>query len=226
MGVHEAHYLRGTALGKPFQAGSPLPAMGHTSFKLRGRLYPKYSGASPRGDGPHPEPSRTSGNDSSYRLAGAFVFGLSKERSHDRNRESRWKGDPRFQRKPHGGKRMFSSRTEAWAGPLCLRRFNRRKRSGGTAGRRQKQYGGKGVTKAVSNINTAIASGDRHERRGSTGPRCGHDRAGRTPNKAKLGANAILAVSMAAARAAAAAHRLPLYRYLGGANACLLPVPA
>ena len=46
-----------------------------------------------------------------------------------------------------------------------------------------------------------------------------------TPNKAKLGANAILAVSMAAARAAANAHRLPLYRYLGGANACLLPVP-
>jgi len=46
-----------------------------------------------------------------------------------------------------------------------------------------------------------------------------------TSNKARLGANAILAVSMAAARAAAAAHRLPLYRYLGGANACLLPVP-
>jgi enolase len=46
-----------------------------------------------------------------------------------------------------------------------------------------------------------------------------------TPNKATLGANAILAVSMAVARAAASAHRLPLYRYLGGANACLLPVP-
>jgi enolase len=46
-----------------------------------------------------------------------------------------------------------------------------------------------------------------------------------TPNKAKLGANAILAVSMATARAAAAEHCLPLYRYLGGANACLLPVP-
>ena len=41
----------------------------------------------------------------------------------------------------------------------------------------------------------------------------------------KLGANAILAVSMAAARAAASAHSLPLYRYLGGANACTLPVP-
>ena len=46
-----------------------------------------------------------------------------------------------------------------------------------------------------------------------------------TPNKGKLGANAILAVSMAAARAAATAHSLPLYRYLGGANACTLPVP-
>ena len=46
-----------------------------------------------------------------------------------------------------------------------------------------------------------------------------------TPNKGKLGANAILAVSMATARAAANAHSLPLYRYLGGANACTLPVP-
>jgi L-alanine-DL-glutamate epimerase-like enolase superfamily enzyme len=43
-----------------------------------------------------------------------------------------------------------------------------------------------------------------------------------TPNKGKLGANAILGVSMAAARAAASAHSLPLYRYLGGANACTL----
>jgi enolase len=46
-----------------------------------------------------------------------------------------------------------------------------------------------------------------------------------TANKARLGANAILAVSMAVARAAAAAHDSPLYRYLGGVNACLLPVP-
>ncbi|HVV45884.1 MAG TPA: phosphopyruvate hydratase, partial [Bryobacteraceae bacterium] len=46
-----------------------------------------------------------------------------------------------------------------------------------------------------------------------------------TPNKARLGANAILAVSMAAARAAAASQRTPLYRYLGGAGATLLPVP-
>src|SRR5579863_9853393 len=45
------------------------------------------------------------------------------------------------------------------------------------------------------------------------------------PTKGRLGANAILAVSMANARAAAAAHSLPLYRYLGGAGACTLPVP-
>src|SRR5207302_8828034 len=46
-----------------------------------------------------------------------------------------------------------------------------------------------------------------------------------TDNKSKLGANAILAVSMAVARASAEALKLPLYRYLGGVNACLLPVP-
>src|SRR5208283_2547569 len=46
-----------------------------------------------------------------------------------------------------------------------------------------------------------------------------------TENKGKLGANAILGVSLAAAQAAAAASNLPLYRYLGGPNACVLPVP-
>ena len=46
-----------------------------------------------------------------------------------------------------------------------------------------------------------------------------------TPNKGRLGANALLAVSMAVARAAATSHDAPLYRYLGGVNACLLPVP-
>ena len=46
-----------------------------------------------------------------------------------------------------------------------------------------------------------------------------------TPNKSRLGANAILAVSMAAARASANALGIPLYRYLGGVNACLLPTP-
>jgi enolase len=88
------------------------------------------------------------------------------------------------------------------------------------------RYGGKGVTKAVSNINTAIRKAvtglDAADQRGVDAAMIGLDG---TPNKAKLGANAILAVSMATARAAANAHRLPLYRYLGGANACLLPVP-
>ena len=88
------------------------------------------------------------------------------------------------------------------------------------------RYGGKGVTKAVSNINTAIRKAvtglNAADQRGVDAAMIGLDG---TPNKAKLGANAILAVSMAAARAAANAHRLPLYRYLGGANACLLPVP-
>src|SRR5207244_9311894 len=46
-----------------------------------------------------------------------------------------------------------------------------------------------------------------------------------TKNKAKLGANAILGVSMAVARAAAVAHELPLYRYIGGVKASVLPVP-
>ena len=88
------------------------------------------------------------------------------------------------------------------------------------------RYGGKGVTKAVHNVNTAIRDAvtglDATAQRAMDAAMMQADG---TPNKAKLGANAILAVSMAVARAAASAHRLPLYRYLGGANACLLPVP-
>jgi enolase len=88
------------------------------------------------------------------------------------------------------------------------------------------RYLGKGVSRAVANINTAIRAAvtglDASDQRGLDAAMIALDG---TPNKANLGANAILAVSMAAARAAAAAHHLPLYRYLGGANACLLPVP-
>jgi enolase len=88
------------------------------------------------------------------------------------------------------------------------------------------RYGGKGVTKAVSHINTeirkAVTGLNATDQRGVDAAMIALDG---TPNKAKLGANAILAVSMAVARAAANAHRLPLYRYLGGTNACLLPVP-
>jgi enolase len=88
------------------------------------------------------------------------------------------------------------------------------------------RYLGKGVRKAVANINGPIAKA-----------LIGHDSSLQakidqimidldgTPNKANLGANAILAVSMAAARAAAGSQRAPLYRYLGGVNACTLPVP-
>ena len=88
------------------------------------------------------------------------------------------------------------------------------------------KYGGKGVSKAVNNINssirTAVTGLDASDQRALDAAMLALDG---TPNKGKLGANAILAVSMAAARAAASAHSLPLYRYLGGANACILPVP-
>ena len=89
-----------------------------------------------------------------------------------------------------------------------------------------KRYLGKGTRKAVANIVKKIApavTGMHAEEQGSI------DRAmielDGTPNKAKLGANAILAVSMAAARAAAQSQQTPLYRYLGGISANLLPVP-
>jgi len=90
----------------------------------------------------------------------------------------------------------------------------------------KKRYLGKGVLKAVENVNGELADA-----------LCGVDAADQraldqkvieldgTENKSRLGANALLAVSMAAARAAACAHQLPLYRYLGGVGANLLPVP-
>ena len=88
------------------------------------------------------------------------------------------------------------------------------------------RYQGKGVIKAVANIRTHIAPAlsfmDASHQRALDEKMIALDG---TENKSKLGANAILAVSMAAARAAAAARELPLYEYLGGANASLLPVP-
>jgi len=88
------------------------------------------------------------------------------------------------------------------------------------------RYGGKGVLKAVENVNRLIAP----ELKGLDPARQGEiDRLmielDGTPNKGKLGANALLGVSMAAARAAALASGLPLYAYLGGPGACRLPVP-
>jgi enolase len=93
-------------------------------------------------------------------------------------------------------------------------------RDGGTA------WMGKGVSSAVENVNGEIATAIR-----------GQDAAGQaaldrmlisldgTPNKSRLGANAILAVSLAAAHASAAEERQPLWRYLGGETAHVLPVP-
>jgi len=90
----------------------------------------------------------------------------------------------------------------------------------------KKKYLGRGVLKAVKNVNTTIANGI-----------IGFDITSQaaidqvmieldgTPNKAKLGANAILAVSMAVAKAAAEEANLPLYRYIGGTNARTLPMP-
>ena len=90
----------------------------------------------------------------------------------------------------------------------------------------KKRYLGKGTRKAVANILGPIAKALN-----------GHDATLQakidqimidldgTANKANLGANAMLAASMAVARAAAASQRTPLYRYLGGVNACVLPVP-
>jgi enolase len=90
----------------------------------------------------------------------------------------------------------------------------------------KKRYGGKGVKKAAGHIGKELAAAvvgqDATDQRAIDHAMIAADG---TPNKGKLGANAILAVSMAAARAAASAHGLPLYRYLGGANACTLPVP-
>jgi enolase len=87
-------------------------------------------------------------------------------------------------------------------------------------------YLGKGVLKAVANIESAIAPAlggmDPSGQRLIDGTLIELDG---TPNKAQLGANAILAVSMACARAAANELKLPLYRYLGGVNANILPVP-
>ena len=90
----------------------------------------------------------------------------------------------------------------------------------------KKRYGGKGVLKAVDNVNTIIAK--------EIVGKCIQSQReldylmlelDGTPNKSKLGANATLAVSMAYARAKSLSSNIPLYQYLGGSNAYLLPVP-
>ena len=88
------------------------------------------------------------------------------------------------------------------------------------------RYGGKGVLKAVDNVNNVIAP--------ALKGKCVTDQRGidhlmleldGTPTKSKLGANAILGVSLAVAQTAAAALKMPLYRYIGGTNTYVLPVP-
>ena len=92
--------------------------------------------------------------------------------------------------------------------------------------RRKKRYGGKGVQQAVARINTIIAKGlagkDASDQAGLDRLLCELDG---TPNKKKLGANAMIATSLAVAKAAAAAGGKPLYRWLGGSRARTLPVP-
>src|ERR1700675_2004370 len=90
----------------------------------------------------------------------------------------------------------------------------------------KKRFGGKGVTKAVANVNEKIAAAIK-----------GWDACDQakidnrlieldgSPNKKNLGANALLGVALAVAHAAAAAEKLPLFRYLGGTDAKVLPVP-
>ncbi len=91
----------------------------------------------------------------------------------------------------------------------------------------KKRYLGKGVLKAVDNVNSKIAEALKGknilDQRLIDYTMINLDG---TPNKAKLGANAILSVSLAAAHAAANSLNIPLYRYLGGVNASLLPVPS
>ena len=88
------------------------------------------------------------------------------------------------------------------------------------------RYLGKGVLRAIENVNTIIAPALIGEgvldQRNLDQILINMDG---SPNKGHLGANAILSVSMAAARAAAAFLEIPLYRYIGGTNACILPVP-
>ncbi len=88
------------------------------------------------------------------------------------------------------------------------------------------RFGGKGVSTAVGNVNGEIASVlagfDALDQRAIDIALCDLDA---TDNKGRLGANAILGVSLAVAKAAAAELEIPLYRYVGGANAHVLPVP-
>jgi enolase len=88
------------------------------------------------------------------------------------------------------------------------------------------EWGGKGVTRAVAHVNGELASAVRgRDARDQTGLDAALIERDGTPNKGRLGANAILGVSLAAAKACAAEEGISLYRYLGGERAVTLPVP-
>lgn len=90
----------------------------------------------------------------------------------------------------------------------------------------RERFGGKGVTKAVTNVNTVISPS--LSMLGTVDQKTVDDtmiRLDGTENKSRLGANAILAVSLATARAVANSKKIPLYRYIGGINAKRMPVP-
>lgn len=90
----------------------------------------------------------------------------------------------------------------------------------------KKRYGGKGVRKAVANVNNIIAPAlIERDATDQIAIDSFLNELDGTKNKAKLGANAILGVSLAIAKSAASLARLPLYRYVGGVSACTLPVP-
>ena len=87
-------------------------------------------------------------------------------------------------------------------------------------------YGGKSVLKAVNNVNTILAENlTGWDVADQTGIDAMMNELDGTANKSKLGANAMLAVSLAVAKAAALEANLPLYRYIGGTNAKILPIP-
>jgi len=90
----------------------------------------------------------------------------------------------------------------------------------------KKLYGGKSVLKAIKNVNTILSE---HLLGWDVADQTGIDammiKLDGTDNKSKLGANALLAISLAVAKAAALEAKLPLYRYIGGTNAKMLPIP-
>ena len=143
------------------------------------------------------------------------------------HRARRRPGDPRFARQPDGRGRRRPRRRLGRPGGRAVGRVDRRPRGGRAARRRQgplRRQGrpDRGPQRHRPDRARAVRAWTRRTRPASTTLLRELDG---TPNKADLGANAILGVSLACAHAAAAAHDVPLYRYLGGVGARILPVP-